>query len=210
MFCLWGTHVSRAFSPGDTGFVDGEDQPVYYTQGNRMTISCCWNKHDDPWLGDRTGGSERQQLSPNTGTAGGGSRSEAPESTCEASPCGLFLLTLPSPLFQSALSGTLPLAPARGGASSWRRWSLLDAGVTATVSTTSAAALTSRSSVWKQVSVASRPPSSSILLPGPAPKMYLWREHFYGNGGTPSHSVSTGSCHTCYFYCRFRSVNYIC
>ncbi|XP_075900011.1 autotaxin-like [Nelusetta ayraudi] len=30
--CCWAAHVSRAFSPGDTGFVDGEDHPVFYTQ----------------------------------------------------------------------------------------------------------------------------------------------------------------------------------
>lgn len=32
----WAADVSRAFSPGDTGFVDGEDHPVYYTQGKEL------------------------------------------------------------------------------------------------------------------------------------------------------------------------------
>lgn len=35
--CSWAADVSRAFSPGDTGFVDGEDHPVYYTQGKELS-----------------------------------------------------------------------------------------------------------------------------------------------------------------------------
>lgn len=36
--CGWAADVSRAFSPGDTGFVDGEDHPVYYTQGKELSF----------------------------------------------------------------------------------------------------------------------------------------------------------------------------
>lgn len=35
--CCWAVDFSRAFSPGDTGFVDGEDHPVYYTQGKELS-----------------------------------------------------------------------------------------------------------------------------------------------------------------------------
>lgn len=39
--CCWAADVSIAFSPGDTGFVDGEDHPVYYTQGRDPCPEWC-------------------------------------------------------------------------------------------------------------------------------------------------------------------------
>ncbi len=60
---------------------------------------------------------------------------------------------------QSSQSGSAQRAPARGGALSWRRPNLQDAGVTICVKPTTAAAQTSTNTVWKQVS-----PSSLLLV----------------------------------------------
>ena len=56
---------------------------------------------------------------------------------------------------QSSQSGSAQRAPARGGASSWRRPNLQDAGVTICAKPTTAAAPTSMSTAWKQVSLTS-------------------------------------------------------
>lgn len=56
---------------------------------------------------------------------------------------------------QSSQNMSAQQAPARGGALSWRKWNLRDAGVTICVRPTRAAALTLTSNAWKQVSLKS-------------------------------------------------------
>lgn len=74
-----------------------------------------------------------------------------------------FSLTVPLSPLQSTQSGSAQRAPARGGASSWRRPNLQGADVTICVKPTTAAALTSTSIAWKQVSLMSQ--SLHLVLP---------------------------------------------